>query len=154
LRHPWRLRQPRSSPTTHLRAHAALAAATGVLVAGHIAALSLDRYAGVGWTGAFVPGQSTYRTAAVAIGTVALYAGVLVGGTAALAGRLFRRAWLPIHRLAAVTFILVWGHAVLAGSDTPSLRAVYGATGALVLGLALSRRLARPRAVDGSAVTA
>lgn len=145
LHHPWRSPSRLFSPVAQLRTHTTLAAATAVLIAGHISALALDRYAGVGWSGAFVPGQSTYRTTAVAVGTIAVYSFVLVGATAALAGSVGRRAWLPVHRLASVVFALVWLHGVLAGSDTPVLRTMYIVTGLAVLGLAATRRLARPR---------
>jgi DMSO/TMAO reductase YedYZ heme-binding membrane subunit len=130
------------TPAAHLRLHAALAATTVVLVAGHIVALVLDRYAGVGVMGAFVPGRSGYRAMAVGLGTVALYLGLIVGLTAALAGRLAGRAWLPIHRTAVVVLVLVWAHGVLAGSDTPALRVLYVATGGIVAALAITRRVA------------
>lgn len=144
LRHPWRLRWQRPSPLTQMWVHASLAAVTALLVAGHVVALCLDRFAGVGWNGAFLPGQSTYRPLAVGLGSLGLYLGVLVGVSVPLAGRLLGRSWLPLHRLASAAFALVWLHGLLAGSDTARLRMVYGATGALVCALALSRRLARP----------
>lgn len=143
LRHPWRVRWPHPTPGVQLRVHAALAALTGVLVIGHVVALVLDRYAGVGW-GAVVPGAASYRPFAVALGTAALYGGLLVGGTAALAGRLFGRAWRPVHRIALVVFGMTWMHGLLAGSDTPQLRVMYVVSGFVVLGLWMSRRLARP----------
>ena len=62
LRHPWRLRWPIIHPEVRLRVHAALGATTVLLVAGHLSALALDHYAGVGWRGAFIPGVSHYRT--------------------------------------------------------------------------------------------
>ncbi|OYV72254.1 MAG: hypothetical protein B7Z72_05170 [Gemmatimonadetes bacterium 21-71-4] len=40
---------------TRLRVHATLATATVTLVAGHLVTLASDKYAGVGWVGAFVP---------------------------------------------------------------------------------------------------
>ena len=142
LRHPWRLRWRRPLPEAQLRVHAALAALTLVLLAGHIVALVLDSYAGVGLVGAAVPAASTYRPFAVALGTVSVYLGLLVGLSAALAGRIARRAWLPLHRLASGVFALTWLHALLAGSDTPRLGWLYLVTGAAVVGLALTRRLA------------
>ena len=148
LRHPWRVRWRRPAVEGQLRVHAALAALTLVLVAGHIVALALDSFAGVGWKGAVVPGAATYRPTAVAIGTVSLYLGLLVGVSAALAGRIGRRAWLPVHRLAAGVFALVWVHGVVAGSDSSRLATVYLVSGAVVIALAVSRRLAHSPAVD------
>ncbi|MHB1584903.1 MAG: hypothetical protein ACYCU7_12215 [Acidimicrobiales bacterium] len=146
--HPWRLRWPLLHPAVLLRSHAVLAAGTLVLVAGHVVALVADRYAGVGLTGAVVPGASGYRPAAVALGVVALYLGLAAGGAAALAGRiLVGRRWLGLHRLAAATFALTWFHGVLSGSDTPALRLVYAGTGLVVLAAAVTRFVASPPAV-------
>ena len=144
FRHPWR-RGTRATvrASSLLRAHAALAATTVVLVAGHVTALALDSYAHVGWNGVFVPGLSHYRPLAVGLGTVGLYLGVLVGASAALAGRLVGRHWRTVHRLALVTFVLMWLHGVEAGSDVTTLRWLYVATGVLMTVLAVSRATAR-----------
>ncbi len=146
--HPWRLSRPVLHPALLLRVHAVLAAGTVALVGGHILAMVADRYAHVGIAGAVVPGASGYRPAAVALGVVAVYLGLAVGGAAALAGRiLVGRRWLGIHRLAAATFGLTWFHGVLAGSDTPALRLVYAVSGLAVLGATVTRFVARPPAV-------
>jgi len=142
LRHPWRVRWRHPTPQVQLRVHATLAGLTMALLAGHIVALVLDSYAGVGWYGALVPSGSHFRPFAVGLGTVSLYVGLLVGITAASAGRLLRRAWLPVHRLASVVFALAWLHGVLAGSDTPRLMLMYVGTVGLVVVLAASRRFA------------
>ena len=143
LRHPWRNRvwSPRSE--TVLRAHVVLAAGTVVLLAGHLASIALDHYAGVGWTGALLPWRAHYRPTAVALGTLGLYAIVLVGGTAALAGSIARRVWFPIHTVSAAVFFLCLAHGALAGSDSHTLRWVYVATGGLVAGVQVTRWLAR-----------
>lgn len=144
LRHPWRWRRPVLHPETALRLHASLAAATLVLIAGHVISLVLDRYAGVGWIGVFVPGVASYRPVAVGVGVVALWLLVAVAASARLGGRLIGRAWLPIHRLSLPLFVAVFCHGVLAGTDTPTLRVAYGTTGALVVITYLTSRLARP----------
>ncbi|HVC71527.1 MAG TPA: hypothetical protein VNC61_14830 [Acidimicrobiales bacterium] len=149
--HPWRFRRSILHPAVQLRVHAVLAAGTLVLVAGHVLAMVVDRYAHVGFTGALVPGTSGYRPTAVALGTVALYLGLAAGASAALAGRfLIRHRWLAVHRFAAAVFALAWFHGVLAGSDTPALRAVYALTGLAVLFLTATRLTARaPEARGG-----
>jgi len=147
FRHPWRVVRRTPGPEALLRAHAALAAATVVLLAGHIVAVCLDSYAGVGWAGAFVPWHSHYRPTAVAVGSLALYGIVLVAGTAALAGSIARRVWLPIHSISAVVFGLCLAHGLLAGSDSRVLWGMYAATGAVVLALQVTRMLARPPAL-------
>ena len=143
FRHPWRRPSSRADGTVHLRVHAALASATAVLVAGHLVALALDRYAGVGWSGAFVPGRSHFRTAAVALGTASFYLGLLVATTAKLAGRpIVRHHWRAVHRLATLSFASVWAHGVLAGSDAAALRPLYVGTGVLLVTMAVTSRYA------------
>ncbi|MDQ1723759.1 MAG: hypothetical protein QOG52_787 [Frankiaceae bacterium] len=138
-RHPLRQRAGVGNPATWLHVHAALAAATLVLTGTHIVVLALDKYAGVGWIGAFVPGRSTYRPLAVAFGSIGVYIALVVGGTAALAGYLFRRSWRPLHYFALASFASICAHGVLAGSDTTALRPVYIGTGLFVGLLAASR---------------
>ncbi len=143
LRHPWRSRVRIPGPEALLRAHVALAAATVSLLAGHVTSLALDSYAGVGWVGAFVPWHAQYRPSATALGTLALYAVVLVAATAALAGTLARRIWFPIHSVSAAIFCLCVAHGVLAGSDSRALRWMYVVTGALVVVVQITRWMAR-----------
>lgn len=149
IRHPWRLRRPLVHSETRLRVHATLATATVALVAGHLVALASDKYAGVGWVGAFVPFRAVYRPTAVSLGVIAMLFMVLLFVTARSAGRVGARHWLAYHRLAAVNFVLVWFHGVLAGTDTAALRLLYVGTGGFVVFLALTRytmaRRARPQ---------
>ena len=146
LRHPWRHRWPVLHPEARLRLHSALGAATCLLVGGHVVALASDRYAGVPWPGAVVPGASSYRPFAVALGIVALYFLVAITATAAWGGRPVGKHWLLVHRLATPMAVLVWFHGVLAGSDTPRLRLFYAMTGVVVGALMASRVLARKAA--------
>jgi hypothetical protein len=143
LRHPWR-HTGRPHAETLLRLHAVLGAAVPVLLAAHVTSLALDRYAGVGWSGVFVPGAATYRPLPVALGVAALYLVVLVAATAGIGGRLVGRSWLPLHRLAVPAFALVWCHGLFAGSDGPTLRYFYGLTGGVVCLATASRLLAAP----------
>lgn len=140
-RHPAAQRWRWPAPLVRMRAHASLAAATIVLILGHVIALVLDSFAGVGVLGAVVPGASGFKSLAVALGTVSLYLAVLVGATAALAGRLTGRIWRPIHATAVAVFGLAWAHGLLAGSDAPRLRLMYAVTGAVVALLVVTRRL-------------
>lgn len=142
-RHPWRHRLG-LHPESLLRAHAVLGTTTLALVAAHVVALASDRYAGVGWLGAVVPGLSHYRTGAVALGVVALALLLAVTATARFAGRLGARHWRSFHHLAGAVFVLVWLHGVLAGTDTAALRPLYVSSAALLAALAATRLLARP----------
>ncbi len=141
-RHPWRHRLG-LHPESLLRAHAVLGTTTLALVVAHVIALAGDRYAGVGWLGAVVPGLSHYRTGAVALGVVALALLLAITATARLAGRLGARHWRSFHHLAGPLFVLVWLHGVLAGTDTAALRALYVASAAVLAALAASRLVAR-----------
>ena len=51
-------------------------------LAAHIVSLLLDPFAGVGVAGNFIPGLSGYRSSAVALGTLAMYALIVTGLTA------------------------------------------------------------------------
>jgi predicted ferric reductase len=95
----------------------------------HIVLMAIDPWAKVGWLGAFVPGLSQYRTPAVAVGTVALYAMVFTAFTAKWTKLLPAGWWLKVHRFAAVIFLLTWAHSVLAGTDGGALTPLYLATG-------------------------
>ena len=98
--------------------HVSLAVFTLAFTALHVVVLATDSYAGVGWRGALVPMAATYRPVPVTLGVIGVYAGLLAGLTAALAGRVTARIWWPIHKVAALSLVLVWVHGVLAGSDT------------------------------------
>jgi sulfoxide reductase heme-binding subunit YedZ len=114
----------------------------------HIVSLAADRYAGVGWAGAIVPGLSSYRTPAVALGTLGAYALVITGVTARFSWLLPSGWWLKLHRLAVVVLGLGWIHGVLAGTDTPALEGLYAGLGIVVLGATAHRYwIVRRRAV-------
>ena len=141
LSHPARARLGGSTPA-RIRLHIALALFTFVFTALHVVVLATDRFAGVGWWGTLLPMRATYRPAAVTLGLIGMWTGLLAGLTAGLAGHLPRRAWWPLHKVAAVSLVLIWLHGVLAGGDTPALLGIYVATGLLVLGLGASRYVA------------
>jgi len=141
LSHPYSSKWRRPSAAVRIRTHVSLSVFTLVFTVLHIVVLATDKYAGVGWWGAFVPMGATYRPMPVTLGVIALYAGLLAGLTAAFAGRISARIWWPIHKVAIAAMVLVWLHGVLAGIDTPVILAMYVATGFLVVSLALSRYL-------------
>jgi hypothetical protein len=143
LSHPWRSQVRTPSATSRIRAHVALSVFTLGFTVLHVVVLATDRYAGVGWWGAFVPMGASYRPAAVTLGVVGVDVALLVGVSAAVAGRLPRRLWWPLHKGAALTLVLIWTHGVLAGGDTPALLGLYLVTGLLVLVVAISRYAAR-----------
>lgn len=99
----------------------------------HGISIATDRFANVGWLGAIVPGLSAYRTVPVAIGTLALYAMLITGLTARVTKLLPAGWWLKLHRLSLLVLALAWAHGLLAGTDTPSLAALYAGSFAAVL---------------------
>ncbi|MCV2393079.1 hypothetical protein OEB99_02045 [Actinotalea sp. M2MS4P-6] len=141
--HPWSRHWHRPSPRTRLTVHVSLATFTLAFTALHVVVLVMDPWAGVGWRGALLPMASGYRPVAVTLGVIALWAGLLTGLTAALAGRFAARIWWPIHKVAASLLVLVWAHSVLAGSDVAALQWFYIATGTAVVALAVTRYAAR-----------
>jgi predicted ferric reductase len=108
-------------------------------VVAHVAAIVADPFAGVGFGGALVPGLSSYRSPAVALGTLALYALLVTGVTARWTKLLPAGAWLSIHRFAIVVFALGWAHGLLAGTDSVALVALYVLLASAVGGAAAYR---------------
>jgi sulfoxide reductase heme-binding subunit YedZ len=117
-------------------------------LAAHVISLIADPFAGVGALGALVPGLSSYRSAPVALGTLALWALLATGATARYTKLLPQGAWLSIHRLSLAVFVLAWMHGLLAGTDSLALLAFYLVTGGIVLAAGAYRywvsRAARP----------
>jgi DMSO/TMAO reductase YedYZ heme-binding membrane subunit len=146
LRHPWRFKVRLGHAESMLRTHATLAVATVALVIAHLSFLATDRYAGVGWSGALIPGLSHYRTLGVGLGVAALYLMAAISLTARFAGRRGTRHWLGVHRLALLTFAATWFHGVLSGIDVVVLRPLYATTGALIAALCVTRLFARREA--------
>ena len=99
----------------------------------HVVSIVIDPYAGVGVTGAFIPGLSEYRSVPVALGTVALYAFLVTALTARWTKLLPKGAWLVLHRLSIAVLGLAWIHGVLAGTDSGPLEPLYLGSGIVVL---------------------
>ena len=100
----------------------------------HIVSIVLDPFAKVTVIGALIPGLSEYRSAPVAVGTMALYAFLATAITARYTKLLPAGMWLKIHRLSLLVWVLAWLHAVLAGTDSGELAALYVGTGLAVVG--------------------
>ena len=144
LSHPNRALRGRSA-TTRMRTHVTLAVLTLAAVGLHVVVLATDRYAGVGWAGALLPMNATYRPVGVTFGVLGTWLGLLAGLSAGAAGRLPARVWFPVHRVAALSFVLVLVHGLVTGWDTNLLLGMYVGTGLLVAGFAASRYSARGR---------
>jgi hypothetical protein len=122
----------------------------------HVVSLVIDPYAGVGIGGALVPGLSSYRSAPVAVGVLALYALLLTALSARFTRLLPTGWWLKLHRLAGAVLAMAWAHGVLAGTDTQRLAPFYWAIALAVVAAAAHRywivrrtRAAQQRAPGG-----
>lgn len=139
LSHPARARIRRPSTAARIRLHIVLSVFTLIFTTLHVVVLATDPYAGVGWSGVLLPMHAAYRPVATTLGLIGLWAGLLAGVTAALAGRLPLRLWWPVHKVASLALVLVWLHGVLGGGDTRVLLVMYLVTGGLIVALAVSR---------------
>jgi len=121
----------------------------------HVAGIVLDPFARVSVVGALVPGSSAYRSVAVALGTMTLYAFLITVLVATHPNLVSHRAWLVIHRVSIVVFALAWLHVYLIGSDSGDLDWLHWSTGVAVVLAAVYRlwaaRLRRPTFVTSLA---
>lgn len=134
------------APVLRLRTHIALTVFALAFTVLHIVVLAVDPWAKVGWAGALLPLGAEYRPVPVTLGLISLWAGLIAGVSAALAGRGTGGWWRRLHRLAAVAWILAWLHGVFAGSDTAPLMGMYAVTGLAVI-LAATLRYSAARRV-------
>lgn len=111
--------------------------ATGV----HLAMLAIDDYIEFGAGDLLVPGLSTWRPTAVALGVMAFYGAVMVSLTFYVKRWIGQHWWRNIHFLSLGSFAAALLHGILAGTDTahPVVMATYVVTGTLVLGLVAVR---------------
>lgn len=120
-------------------AHKTLAAIGAVLLFLHVSSIVADSFANVGLVGALIPLKSKFKSVPVALGTVSLYAMVIIGLSAWLKVRLERFNWKTIHRFALFVYLLVMVHGIMSGSDTVFLGAIYVISLLLVAALAVTR---------------
>jgi methionine sulfoxide reductase heme-binding subunit len=115
-------------------------------LAAHIVSLLADPKSGLDAVGALVPGLSAYRSAPVALGTLATYAFLVTAVTARWTRLLPAGMWLQLHRLALMIFVFSWLHSILAGTDSLTFEALYAAMAVAVIGAGAYRYWAARRA--------
>lgn len=99
------------------------AAALGLgLIAVHVSTLILDQKAHIGLAGALIPFAAHYRPDAVALGSIAMYAFLLVAALGAARGRLASSplgaaTWRVLHGLSYPAWLAAVLHGLLAGTD-------------------------------------
>ena len=88
-----------------------------------------------------VPFASAYQPVLTGIGTLAMYAGVVVTAAFYLKKRLGYRTWRTLHGLSYAMFAAVTVHGVMLGSDTSSalMQAIYVVAGVSVVLLTVFR---------------
>jgi len=144
--------KPHDRPAWLLEVHKWLGGTALAMTALHLIGLALDGYVDFGPSELFVPGASSYRTLAVAIGVVSLYVMIAVQATSYMRRWLSRRAW---HRIHLLSYVLVWTtaiHAGLAGTDT--VNRAYQALALLLTMIAVAAtmvRILQPAREDRSA---
>ena len=99
------------------------AAAVGLaLIAVHVGTLVLDNKAHVGLAGALVPFAAHYRPNAVALGSIAMYAFMIITALGAARGRVAASrigaaTWRALHALSYPAWLVAMAHGLLAGTD-------------------------------------
>ncbi len=114
-----------------------------VFVALHVTVLLPDPWTDFRVVDFVVPGTSDYRPGAVALGVLAMYAGIIATASFYVRRRLGRLTWRALHFVTFGAFVLMLLHGVFAGTDSgePWMRASYAAATLLILFLTVYRIL-------------
>ncbi len=109
---------------------------TGTFVSVHVLALFIDAYMPFSLTQLIVPGASTYRALATALGVVAAELLLALAITNRYRKRLSYRFWRRAHYLNFAVWGLALLHGIFAGTDrgAPWADALYGCSAATVAG--------------------
>ena len=112
----------------------------------HVLSVVLDGYVDIGWAAAVVPLASGYRPVAVAAGTLALDAILVVVATSLLRVRLGFRAWRAVHWIVYAAWPLAVLHYLFTGTDARTWWGVVLAVAAVgAVGAAVAVRVAGAR---------
>jgi sulfoxide reductase heme-binding subunit YedZ len=103
----------------------------------HVGGLLLDAYLKMNLFEVLVPFTAGYRPLWTGLGTVAIYAAIIIVVTAYLAGRLGYRVWHSLHYLSYGLFAIGFLHGLMAGTDSAAswMQFVYMITGFVVVTL-------------------
>ncbi|WP_284148476.1 ferric reductase [Aeromicrobium fastidiosum] len=144
-------------------AHRSAAVLGLTMLLAHAVLIVLDVYVDVSLTSTVVPFTAGYRPLALGLGTLAVYAFVVVAVSGAARGRLATsaratRTWRRVHLAAYAGWAAAMAHGILAGTDTGAswTTAIYATCGlavAVAVGLRLRDHAAARRAPLASART-
>jgi methionine sulfoxide reductase heme-binding subunit len=114
-----------------------------VLLGVHIGGLLLDSYMRFGPKEILVPGASTYRPVAVALGVIGMYAMVLVLVSSWMRRHYSAKLWRRLHLFAVPAFVLSMVHGIFAGADASRrwMFLIYVITACVVVFLLILRGL-------------
>ena len=136
--------------------HESLAIGSLVATGIHMYFLFNHDYIDFGYRALFVPGASSWRPFAVALGVVTLYATFVITMSFYAKKWIGQSTWRAIHMMSFGTFVGAALHGVLSGTDTghPVVTGMYVATSALVVMLLVIRiaQAAAPAARPRTAV--
>jgi DMSO/TMAO reductase YedYZ heme-binding membrane subunit len=123
--------------------HQFLSTGAFVLLGVHLGGLLLDRFVRFRPLDVLVPLHSGFRPVGVGIGSLAMYAMIVVLGSSWLRKRVGTRWWRRLHLMAVPMFSMAMIHGIFSGTDTmrPWMWWTYMVTGATVLFLILFRGL-------------
>ncbi|MFP5256495.1 MAG: ferric reductase-like transmembrane domain-containing protein [Acidimicrobiia bacterium] len=93
---------------------------TVVFTLGHVGALVADSFVHFGWADLLVPFASSWESAAVGWGVIAMWLLVAIQLTSLQMRRLPKRLWRAVHVSSYVVAILATAHGFAAGTDTRS----------------------------------
>jgi methionine sulfoxide reductase heme-binding subunit len=127
-----------------LELHRVWSVASLAITAAHIVLAVSDPHGGVSALALLVPWASQTRTGAIGLGTVASWGLIAIALTTALHARVPRLVWRAVHASAFGSFLLALAHGFAAGTDTasPTVRALYVGTSAVLLAAVLWRGVA------------
>ncbi len=137
----------RPAPAWVLDIHRFVAGLSVVFVAVHVIGLAADTFIQFSVADLFVPFASSYKSAALALGIVAMYILLAVEITSLLMKRMSRRVWHGIHLSSYAVFVFATVHGLLVGTDRHNrlLQVATLAAAAVVLFMTLVRILAPRR---------
>jgi DMSO/TMAO reductase YedYZ heme-binding membrane subunit len=148
-----RVLKPYDRPAWLLDLHRWLGGTALAMTVLHLLGLMLDGYINFGFADILIPGASSYRPLAVAIGVVSFYVLIAIQVTSYFRKRLSKRQWHGVHVL---SYGLVWSaalHAGLAGTDVKNrayqVLAIVLTVGAIVATIVRIVNLRRPVPVAG-----
>jgi sulfoxide reductase heme-binding subunit YedZ len=121
--------------------HKWLSSVALTLVGVHSLALLVDPAVHFDALDALVPGMSSYRAGAIAIGVLAMYGALVVHLSFGWRKRIGVRTWRALHFTAFLVFVGAIAHGMLAGSDAArhGMRALYAGSGVVVTALVVIR---------------